>query len=179
MGAKLIAKNETTFAHMEMQDKKDINLHNWRGMRECEHEGIKGVDVITKYFRTYFIPEYTIDMLHEANYCNKTITVPYQFIQNVLSCHYCNGDGKTDWVEAARGPDPKKQRHGYRPNFYRSKSGGVHAVVMLTGYGPDYLVSLAHIHKSEEHCKKCYGSGLQLVDKLGWEVSGPIHLDHS
>jgi len=177
MGAKLKCDSETTFAHMDM-DKKDINLTNWRAMREWKHNGVDGLFVITKQFRMYFIPGYTMEMLHEANYCNKTLDIPYEFVKNVLSCAFCNGDGKTDWVEAARGPAPKKQMHGYRPNYYRARRGPIH-IVDMTGEDPHYYTSAVYLHKGEEYCKKCHGCGLQLVESLGWEVIEQIYLDHS
>jgi len=178
MGAKLKAKDESSFAHMDVVDGKDINLQNWRALREWSHEKVDGLFVVIKTFRMYFIPGWTMDMLHEANYCNKTLNVPYQYIKNVLSCEFCNGDGKSDWVEAARGPSPKKQTYGYRPEYHRSRKGPVHLISVFIDES-DYYASSPHLTKGEEICKKCLGSGLQLVANWAWDTKHVIYLDHS
>lgn len=178
MGIKLNPKNETTCAFNGYMDeiKKYINLTHWRAVREKDYKGVDGLFVIARNFRLYFIPEFTIDAFHEANYCNKTLDVPFQYIKNVLSCKFCMGDGKTDWVEAARGPNPKRRQYGYEPNFYRAKRGPVH---ILTAHNPPYFVSTTNLHKGDEYCKHCRGSGLEFAAQNRDTMTKSITLEHS
>ena len=175
MGLRLKPKNETTCAFMN-ESQKLINLQNWRGIAEWKHEGVKGVFVIAMNFRVYFIPSYTMEMFHEASYCNKTLDIPFQYVKNVLSCQFCNGDGKTDWVEAARGPAPKKQIHGYQPDYQRSKRAPLNLVYRVSS-DPPYYLSSVYTRQGEELCKKCFGSGLQLA--VDWDIEKTIKLKHS
>ena len=176
MGIKLKPENETTCALIGSYDKKIINLTHWRAIREVKYKDVDGLFVIAKSFRLYFIPGYTIDMFNEANYCNKTLDCQFQFIKNVLSCRHCCGDGKTDWVEAARGTPPKEQRYGYRPEYYRSKKGPVN---VLTSHKPPYYLSTVVIHKGDEYCKHCRGSGLEFAAQNRHNIHETITLAYS
>lgn len=178
MGIKLKPKNETTcaFTHDYNDDKKDINLTHWRAIRETKYEGVVGLFVIAKNFRLYFIPGYTTEMFHEANYCNKTLDCAFTYIKNVLSCRYCVGDGKTDWVEAARGKPPREQMYGYRPKFYRAKKGPVH---LITSHDPPWYISSVNLNKGDEYCRHCRGSGLEFAAQNTQNMHKRITLEHS
>lgn len=165
MGARLLIKNETTSAHVGyigMSGNRTImNLENWRALREGKHNGADGLFIITINFRTYFIPEFTMTMLHEANYCNKKLDIPYEYIKNVLSCDKCFGKGNTDWITAARGARPQPFHHG-EGKFIRNKKGPV----LVVSLHPDFKkhhVSTAYTAKGETLCKRCCGTGLYLV----------------
>ena len=176
MGIKLKPENETTCALIG-HDRRTINLTHWRAIREATHKNVKGLFVIARNFRLYFIPGYTVDKFNEANYCNKTLDTPFQFIKNVLSCRFCSGDGKTDWVEAARGPSPKKrQQYGYEPDYYRCKKGPVH---MITSHSPPYFVGTVVLHRGDEYCKHCRGSGLEFASQNSHNMTETIKFAYS
>jgi len=164
MGAKLFTSYEMSCAHDGLlTPNKYINLQNWRGLRETNYRDTDGLYVILKNFRMYFIPNFTIKEFHEANYCNKTLNNEYKYIKNVLSCDQCNGDGKMDWVETARGGKIKPQHHhGGDDRFIRGKHTPIHKLVYDPKLAPQYVSSVA-IKKGEEVCRKCSGSGLLLA----------------
>jgi len=175
MGAKLKVKNETT--HVFTKEKNTtINLTHWRAIREAAYEKIQGLFVICRDFRLYFIPGLTADIFHEANHSNRTLDDCFQYIKNVLSCRHCCGDGKTDWVGAARGDAPKKQQYWYKPNYYRYKKGPVY---IMDGHKPPYFVSTSSLHYGEEHCKNCLGSGLEFVCQNKHTITKSITLELS
>lgn len=177
VAAKLIRDNEISHAHNHYEN-KFINLRHWRALREYKHEGVDGLFVILKNFRMYFIPGYTMEMLHEANYCNKTLDVPYVYIKNVLSCDKCDGNGKTDWVKAARGINPERNwiRTNDHTNFTRSKNNPINISQTDSRY-PPYYTSTVVTHKGDKICQRCSGSGLLFAQD--WTVKGSIKVEHS
>jgi len=164
MGARLQIENEITFAHGNGQEKRLLNLDNWRAICEGRHSGVDGLYVILSSCRMYFIFEFTAPMFHEANYCNKRLDIPYEYIKNVLSCNKCSGNGKVDWIEVARGTKPKHHANIPHLKFIRAKTKPIN-IMKLYPDQPSYQVSLSYTKKGEEICKKCCGSGLHLAEK--------------
>jgi len=162
MGARLKIENEITFAHGRDQKKKLIELDNWRAICEGKHSGVDGLYVILSSCRMYFIFEFTAAMFHEANYCNKRLDNLYEYIKNVLSCNKCFGNGKVDWIEAARGPKPKHVK-ALNLKFIRAKTKPIY-IMRLYQDQPSYQVSISYTKQGEEICKKCCGSGLHLAE---------------
>jgi hypothetical protein len=162
MGARLKIENETTFAHEHDEEKRLINLDNWRAICEGKYSGVDGLYVIHPSFRMYFLFKFTTAMFHEANYCNKHLDIPYEYIKNVLSCNKCFGNGKVDWIEAARGAKPKHVK-ALNLKFIRAKTKPIN-IMRLYLDQPSYQVSLSYTKRGEEICKKCCGSGLHLAE---------------
>ena len=165
MGAKLLAANETTNAH-DSREKEVIFLQNWRAIREWKHKDLFGLYIIIKSFRLYFIPDFTMSDLHEANHNNVKLDIPYVYVKNVLSCPQCFGDGKQDWIETARGGKTDKERTYHRgpDKFARSRVGPINIVDFDVHTAP-YYTSTVHLRKGDEICKKCSGSGLLLAER--------------
>lgn len=177
MGIKLDPKNETSGRSFldYYENNKYINLTHWRAIRETKHEGVNGVFVIAKNFKMYFIPRFTTDEFHKANYYNKTLDIYFEYIKNVFPCYHCLGDGKTDWVESVMGKEPRRYRYD-KTKFNRSKRG---PVFLMTAHTPPYFVSTVVLNKGEEYCKYCSGSGLEFASKNRHTMNEKIFLEHS
>ena len=165
MGAKLIYRNESSFSHWDEQD--NVDLQGWRAAKEVKsyytHDGNKssGLLVVLKLFRCYFIPNYTINMLHHANKYDFILDIPYEYVKNFLSCLTCNAIGKVDWVEQAIGEKEYKGMNYYDPQYNPSKYIKVDA-----SNESSYYIGIACLNKGDNICKECNGTGIHKKSML-------------
>ena len=176
MGAKLYYTHEINGVHHD-ESRTFMNLQNWRALREHKHRDTKGLFIITSEFRMYFIPALTIEQFNIFNSTHQKIDLNYEYIKNVLSCEKCNGKAKTDWVTHARGKqDDHRSEYQRQLDYVRHKLGKVHLVNPGGDY-PPYHVSTVFLHRGEEHCKDCSGSGLLFAQP--WAVKETITFKQS
>ena len=172
MGAILKVINEITGAHIiDCDIHIDIELQNWRVIREDTYKSVKGLYVLHKNYREYFLPSFSLASFHKANHNNTTLDIQYSYVQNRLSCAVCYGNGKLDWVQAARGEGVVKKNPVYVSgmedfDFIRAKDGPIH-FIKSCNHGIECYTSAAVLNDGDEICKACYGSGayLQLYTK--------------
>ena len=167
MGAKLLYKNEINNCHVD-ETKKYMNLQNWRALRVGQHHGQIGLYIIIPTCRMYFIPSMTIEQFNKLDSENKAIEVPYEYIKNVLTCERCHGKAKTDWITYARGRNQDDlNEYNTQFDYVRHKLGKV-LMVNPGGMETPYYASTSFLHRGEEHCKDCCGTGLLFVQQ--WAV---------
>ena len=158
MGAKLLYENESSFSHWDEQDHDYVDLQDWRAAKEFKkyytHDGNKssGLLVVLKSFRCYFIPNYTINMLHHVNKYDFILDIPYEYVKNFLSCLQCSASGKVDWINRAIA----KKEYDYNniPQY------NVSTYTKVNTSNESYYIGVPCLSKGDSICKDCNGSGI-------------------
>jgi len=154
---------------------EDLDITNWRGLRQSSEPRNLGIYFISGGFAEYFIPDITIAEIHELNYCNQTVEKSFDYICNRIVCDKCLGVGKFWWIDKAMSKDVKYNRLEF--DYERNKYGDVLVVQHDFDEELPFYISTPHKIEGEEFCKQCYGTGFYFVSQE--LILKTIQLEHS
>jgi hypothetical protein len=180
--------SESYYSYDKELEYYKLDCCDWRAVIEIKQEpllvilGHKVYKLLDK--KTTFENFYKITQ--DGKY--RPTPVPAEEIGVTLPCARCGGDGKTDWVQKVMKKDKnivpmphKRDPYGRILKFrvpigknphVKQEPAHEHPFFAL-GYLTDYLekgithqfiyTSLPHLHREEELCPSCYGSGLRVI----------------
>jgi len=150
------------YANLQHSNLQELNVINWRGLRETVMDGQEGVYFIDIDFSQYFIFDITISEIHELNYCNKTIEKPFIYINNRIVCSKCSGEGVFWWVDQAM---PKNTFRIIPEKYERNAKGDILVIGQVSDDKYPYYVSTPHKRSGQEFCNRCCGTGFYFVSQ--------------
>lgn len=152
-----------------------IKTQNWRSIQLSRKEKEKeGLYITLPSCLVVFVSDFSIEDLHEINYCNKTITKLFMFSRTSLLCGFCRGSGFRYWIDEMTGNPTDGKKGDYylfykreKFNFNRNPKGEIVVISNrnLPYHKPCYN-STPYITEGQVICKYCCGSGLHLADNL-------------
>jgi len=122
-------------------------IYNWRTIQPTSN----GLIVTFSTCEQFSFPNLTMDDFHEINYCNKTVKMPFSYLQENLICDICHGKGTLDWIDNIT--KYVKYTEGMEFSYLRNPKGPIRKKL-------GYYFSTPHLKKGQYLCSACYGSGL-------------------
>lgn len=155
--------------------KSDLEIKNWRVLVHGINRKHHGVHITMPSFNSFFIYDITIEEIHELNYCNKTVSKPFEFFNNKIMCGECNGEGTIYWIDAIMKKNNRTTIFNQQYSKYKRYAMG-EVLVLNVNHEPSY-VSTPYKGDGQEYCKHCCGTGVRFVKES--LVKERIHLEYS
>jgi hypothetical protein len=165
-----MANIKLAFEEIPCQIYKNIPVTNWR-MLIPDTEKLE-LDVTIARIESFRIFNITVEEFLANIRDGRDFTKKFEYKSNPIVCSICYGRGWVDWVQKARN-SPGSVVYDTFKRYRRNKKVIYDYRTHLTPFSA--LVSVPYLKKGQEICKRCKGSGLDIMNIFADENSCTIY----